>query len=38
MNKLDIQDEREAPRRLSASAETFAKVRAGLKCRYLRPG
>src|SRR5471030_2291548 len=30
MNKVDILDEREAPKRLSASAETFAKVRAGL--------
>src|SRR5689334_10279652 len=30
MNKIDIQDERDAARRLSASAETFAKVRAGL--------
>jgi MoxR-like ATPase len=30
MNKLDILDEREAPKRLSASAEIFAKVRAGL--------
>ena len=30
MNKIDIQDERDAARRLGASAETFAKVRAGL--------
>ena len=30
MNKLDIQDERDAARRLAASAETFAKVRTGL--------
>src|SRR5215470_9216456 len=30
MNKVDIQDERDAARRLSGSAETFAKVRAGL--------
>ncbi|MBA2588739.1 MAG: MoxR family ATPase [Alphaproteobacteria bacterium] len=30
MNKVDILDEREAPRRLSAAAETFGKVRAGL--------
>jgi len=30
MNKVDIPDEREAGKRLSASAETFAKVRAGL--------
>jgi len=36
MNKADIQDEREAPRRLSASAEDFRQVRAGLECRYLR--
>src|ERR1700748_1431268 len=31
MNKIDIPDERDAARRLAASAETFAKVRAGLK-------
>ena len=30
MNKVDIPEEREAGKRLSASAETFAKVRAGL--------
>jgi MoxR-like ATPase len=30
MNKVDILDEREAPRRLKAAAETFGKVRAGL--------
>ena len=30
MNKVDIQDERDAARRLSGSAESFAKVRAGL--------
>src|SRR3954469_10044746 len=30
MNKVDILDEREAPRRLRAAAETFGKVRAGL--------
>ena len=30
MNKIDIQDERDAARRLAASAETFGKVRAGL--------
>jgi len=30
MNKIDIQDERDAAKRLSASAETFSKVRAGL--------
>ncbi|HKY18047.1 MAG TPA: MoxR family ATPase [Rhizomicrobium sp.] len=30
MNKVDIQDERDAAKRLSASAETFAKVRTGL--------
>src|SRR3569832_1748186 len=30
MNKIDIQDERDAARRLSASAETFSRVRAGL--------
>ena len=30
MNKVDIQDERDAARRLSGSAETFAKVRSGL--------
>jgi MoxR-like ATPase len=30
MNKVDIQDERDAARRLSGSAETFGKVRAGL--------
>ena len=30
MNKVDIPEEREAAKRLSASAETFAKVRAGL--------
>src|SRR5215204_1073482 len=30
MNKVDISEEREAGKRLSASAETFAKVRAGL--------
>src|SRR5437868_6638239 len=30
MNRIDILDEREAPRRLSAAAETFTKVRAGL--------
>jgi MoxR-like ATPase len=30
MNKVDILDEREAPKRLSAAAETFAQVRAGL--------
>ncbi|HJT42414.1 MAG TPA: MoxR family ATPase [Rhizomicrobium sp.] len=30
MNKVDIQDERDAVKRLSASAETFAKVRTGL--------
>jgi MoxR-like ATPase len=30
MNKVDIQDERDAARRLSATAETFAKVRGGL--------
>src|ERR1700709_890302 len=30
MNKVDILDERDAPKRLSASAETFGKVRAGL--------
>ena len=30
MNKIDIQDERDAARRLAASGETFAKVRAGL--------
>ena len=30
MNKVDIQDERDAARRLSGSAETFAKVSAGL--------
>jgi MoxR-like ATPase len=30
MNKIDIPDERDAARRLAASAETFAKVRAGL--------
>jgi MoxR-like ATPase len=30
MNKVDILDEREAPKRLSAAAEIFGKVRAGL--------
>ena len=30
MNKVDILDEREAPRRLSAAAETFGRVRGGL--------
>jgi MoxR-like ATPase len=30
MNKLDIQDERDAPRRLSAASEIFARVRDGL--------
>ena len=30
MNKIDILDERDAARRLAASAETFARVRAGL--------
>ena len=30
MNKIDIQDERDAARRLAASAETFGKVRDGL--------
>src|SRR4249920_2507400 len=30
MNKVDILDEREAPRRLSAAADTFARVRDGL--------
>src|SRR5215218_6065284 len=30
MNKLDIQDEREAPKRLGAAAEAFARVREGL--------
>ena len=30
MNKVDILDEREAPRRLKAAAETFGNVRAGL--------
>src|SRR5690242_12402462 len=30
MNKVDIPEERDAGKRLSASAETFAKVRAGL--------
>src|SRR5258707_131482 len=30
MNKVDIQDERDAAKRLSASAETFSHVRTGL--------
>src|ERR1700745_4489074 len=30
MNKVDILDEREAPKRLSAAAEIFSAVRAGL--------
>ena len=30
MNKVDILDEREAPRRLSAAADTFSRVRDGL--------
>ena len=30
MNKVDIPDERDAAKRLSAAAETFARVRDGL--------